>query len=269
MRELPVAVITGGEGALGSAMHRTFTEQGYRIASFDVADRSSGTNEPVDDEKTLHVLVDVSSGDAVIEAIAQVTEAFGRIDVLVNNAGIANITETASLAVQDWHSVIETHLTGTFLCSRAAYPSLRRSNRAAIINMSSVVAHLGLPQRAAYSAAKAGIEGLTRCLAAEWARDNIRVNALAPGYIRTPHQDAMFARGVLSESRIQQRTLLGDLGLPSDIAVVAAFLASPDARFITGQTLLVDGGFSIDAGIDHPPHTPATSNSALEGSDAD
>ena len=107
-----------------------------------------------------------------------------------------------------------------------------------------------MPGRAAYSAAKAGIEGLTRCLATEWAADGIRVNALAPGYIHTPHHEEAFRRGVLSEPGIQARTPSGDLGFPRDIASAAAYLASPEACYITGQTILVDGGMSIQGGID-------------------
>jgi NAD(P)-dependent dehydrogenase (short-subunit alcohol dehydrogenase family) len=245
MSEQPVVVVTGGEGALGTAMRSAFSAMGYRAVSFDVAIKSNA-------DDAMQLQVDISSPVEVDEAFAQVADAFGRVDVLVNNAGVTNRKDTATLPLEDWRLVIDTHLTGTFLCARAAYPLLRQSDAAAIVNVSSVVGHLGLPRRAAYSAAKAGVEGLTRCLAAEWSVDGIRVNAVVPGYIRTPHQEEMFARGVLSESLIKGRSLLGDLGVPDDIAAATVFLASPPARFITGQTLIVDGGLTIAGNIDPP-----------------
>jgi NAD(P)-dependent dehydrogenase (short-subunit alcohol dehydrogenase family) len=264
--ELPVVIVTGGAGALGTAMRRVFGERGYRAICVDIrppadATEGGGGGSP---EEDLSVVADVSSFDAVRSVVERVLGRFGRIDVLVNNAGVANRTPTESLTEADWRGIIDVHLTGAFICSQAVHRSLVASDRAAIVNISSVVGHLGLPRRAAYSAAKAGIEGLTRSLAVEWAADGIRVNAVAPGYIRTPHHEEMFARGILSEDLIQGRTPLGDLGMPDDIACAVAFLASPEARYVTGQTLLVDGGLSIAAGIDPPsmrPPDPTTGGS--------
>ena len=255
MDDTPVAVITGGEGALGTAMRHAFSNEGYRIASLDILPSNTDVSD-----RAARLTVDVSSAEQVRAAIAETLTRFGRVDVLVNNAGLTNRTATAALSEDDWHLVINTHLTGAFLCAQAAYDALRASERAAIVNISSVVAHLGLPRRAAYSAAKAGLEGLTRSLATEWAPErNPRQRDRARLHPHT-HQEEMFRLGVLSETLIQQRILSGDLGQPNDIAATAAFLASPDARFITGQTILVDGGMTIQGGID-PPQQPQSAES--------
>ncbi len=189
--------------------------------------------------------IDVSLDDSVDHAIAYVMKHFGRIDVLVNNAGILSRSAAAETSTAEWQRELDVNLGGTMRCSRAAFPLLIRSENAVIINLASVASTFGLPLRLAYSTTKSGIVGLTRTLAAEWGPHGIRVNAIAPGYIDTPLMRSGFEQGVLDEQSILRRTPLGRLGSATEIASVAYFLASADASFITGVLLCADGGVTI------------------------
>ena len=146
--------------------------------------------------------MDVSSDDDVNSVVQAVGERHGRLDVLVNNAGITNQRPTQLIPTSEWNELIDIHLGGTFRCSRAAFPFLRAAGSSAIINVSSIAGQMGMPIRASYCAAKAGIEGFTRSLASEWAEFGIRVNAVAPGYVRTELIQKDLANGLVSEEQL-------------------------------------------------------------------
>jgi NAD(P)-dependent dehydrogenase (short-subunit alcohol dehydrogenase family) len=168
------------------------------------------------------------------------------VDVLVNNAGIADtLTPTVEQNVDDWQRVVDVCLRGTYLCSRAVAKEFmlpQRSGR--IVNIASIAGVVGLPTRNAYSASKAGVVMMTRTMASEWARWNITVNAVAPGYIRTPMLDALISAGKLDEAVVRRRIPAGQLGAPADIASAVLFLSSDGARYVNGTCLPVDGGWS-------------------------
>jgi NAD(P)-dependent dehydrogenase (short-subunit alcohol dehydrogenase family) len=247
MTQERVAVVTGAGGGIGTATCKLFVERGIRVVAADVS--LEAAEELVGDVDAgaaiMPIAVDVSSPDSVNAMVAETVDQFGSVDILVNLAGITRPEDTASVSDEDWSRLIDIHLGGTFRCARAAFPALRDSDSAAIINTASVAAWLGLPRRASYCAAKAGIEGLTRSLAVEWAPHGIRVNAIAPGYIKTRPVESMIRRGFVDESRLRARIPLDRLGQPVEVAAAIYFLSSPDASYITGHTLTVDAGMTI------------------------
>jgi NAD(P)-dependent dehydrogenase (short-subunit alcohol dehydrogenase family) len=203
----------------------------------------------------LGVACDVTNEVAVAAAVARVHAGFGSIDVLVNNAGIGDQPgATVDQKLDAFDRVLGVHLRGTFLMSREVArlmlkqaPDLR-GNRGAIVNIASIVASAGIPGRNAYGAAKAGIVGMSKAMAVEWGLAGLRVNAVAPGYVRTALVEKLQAQGLLNTEAIHQRTPMGRMGLPSEIADAVVFLASPQASFITGSVLQVDGGWVAHGG---------------------
>jgi NAD(P)-dependent dehydrogenase (short-subunit alcohol dehydrogenase family) len=251
-----VAFVTGGAQGLGAEMARRFVSDGLAVVVADIngAGAAELAHELGDGRVAVGIHLDVTSDESVGRAVDEARSAFGRIDVLVNNAGILSRRPAEDTVTDDWIRELEVNLGGTMRCSRAAFESLRRGEFPCVINMGSVASSLGLPLRLAYSTAKSGIAGLTRTLAAEWGRHGIRVNAIAPGYIDTSLMRSGFELGVLDETQILRRTPLGRLGEPREIASVASFLASPDASFVTGVMLRADGGVTIDG--DFRPVSP-------------
>lgn len=235
-------MVTGGASGIGAASAKLLAQEGARVAILDASPRGEA---PFED--ALCLLADVRSESEVQSAIEFVARKFGCVDVLVNNAGIALRQNVAEADEAAWTDVIDVSLKGAFLCSKHALRFMPRNG--SIIHMSSVTGITGLPRRAAYSAAKSALVGLTRNMAIDYAKRQIRVNCICPGFVRT-----RLTQGITSDpERCERLTALhplGRLGEPSDIANAVLFLASDEASWITGHALVVDGGFSAGHAVD-------------------
>ncbi|MCO5145664.1 MAG: glucose 1-dehydrogenase [Aquamicrobium sp.] len=240
-----VALITGAGSGLGLATARAFAGAGARVVINDL--RLDAAEAAVAELGEGHMAIggDVSKEDAVAEMVARVEDKTGGIDILVNNAGMPDsFVPTVDQPLSHWQRLIDVHLTGTYLVSKTVAPGMiRRGKGGAILNLNSIAGVVGLPVRTAYSAAKAGIGMLTRVLGCEWGPHGIRVNAVAPGYMMTPLTERLIAEGKIDVKRIRRRTPMGAMGTADDIAEAMLFLASDRAKFITGVTLPVDGGY--------------------------
>ena len=234
-------IVTGASRGIGLALAEGFVQAGASVA-ITGRDRSALAAAAQALGPSAHPIAgDVTKPEEVARLMQTVAELFGRLDVLVNNAGVGLVAPAESLALADWQRVVETDLTGAFLCSQAA--AAHMSSGSAIVNVGSLTSFLGFPQRAAYGAAKAGLLGLTRTLASEWGPRGIRVNCVIPGFIATRPVQELLKRGALDGPRIEGRTPLGRFGSPADLVGPTLFLASEAAHFITGADLAVDGGW--------------------------
>lgn len=232
-----IALVTGGSRGIGQAVARELANGGARVVIADLVAPDPGA---VGD----YVLADISLASGVQRLFDGVLAAHGRMDILVNNAGLRRNGPTESMTLEDWTAVLDVNLTAAFLCSAAlARHSFARRTKAAIVNIASAAAAVGMPGRAPYCASKAGLVGLTRALAVEWAERGIRVNAVGPGFTRTHMYDWAVQQGVLDDVSMLRRVPMKRLGEPEEIARAVRFLASDDASYITGQALYVDGGW--------------------------
>jgi 2-deoxy-D-gluconate 3-dehydrogenase len=238
------ALVTGGNGGLGRALALGLREAGAAIA---LTGRDPAKNAAVKEEFGADALVlplDVREEPAVERAVAAVVERFGRLDILVNNAGLLRMDNATELSRADWDAVLETHLTGAFLCAKHAARAMRAGGRGGkIINIGSIYSLFGFQRASAYAAAKAGLLGLTRSLAIELAPHNIQVNAILPGWYETDLTRGMPATP-LGET-IRRKTPAGRWGEPHELVGAAVFLASAASSFVTGAALPVDGGYAI------------------------
>jgi len=239
-----VAVVTGGNGGIGLGMAKGLAAAG---ASVVVAARNAEKAEAAVAElggKSVFIALDVADEASCREMIARVAERSGRLDVLVNNAGTSIRKPPQNYTAAEWHAVLETNLTGAFLCSQAAHPIMKGSGGGKMINIGSMFALFGSGYAAPYAASKGALVQLTKSLAVAWAEDNIQVNAVLPGWIDTElTRDARRQVAGLHE-RVLARTPAGRWGVPEDLAGIAVFLASAASDFITGAAIPVDGGFS-------------------------
>ena len=223
-----IGVVTGAAQGIGAAIADALEAAGARVARTDIAG---------------DLRLDVTDRGSVDSALAEVAERLGEPTILVNNAGINRLGPSESLSDERWQEVVDVNLTGTFRCAQAAGARMLPAGRGSIVNVASISAFVGMPGRAAYCATKAAVVALTRVLAVEWAARGVRVNAVAPGYVGTPMVEQAMAEGLLAEDDLAGRTPMGRVASPAEIADAVVYLASPAARYVTGQTLVVDGGY--------------------------
>ena len=225
-----IAIVTGGAKGIGAATARMLERAGARVNVFDIEDVDG-------------VSVDVTREPRVRDAFERVAAMSGGIDILVNNAGRVARKPAVDLSLEEWQAVLDVNLTATFLCSRIAYPYLTRRGGGSIVNVASIMGLSGgLFPNASYQASKGGVVNLTRALALEWASDGIRVNAVAPTFVRTEMTTAIFSDPSVLNT-VMQHTPLGRLPDVDDVAAAILFLCSDAARCITGIVLPVDSGF--------------------------
>jgi NAD(P)-dependent dehydrogenase (short-subunit alcohol dehydrogenase family) len=237
-----VAVVTGGLSGIGQATARALTQAGARVI---VLDRAEAPKVPDATVACENRQVDIADTDAVRAAFDAIGARHGRLDVLVNSAGVAIRRAAVDHSVEDWNTVMAANVTGSFLCAREAARIMIAAGRSgAIVNVASIMGLSGggIYPNISYQTSKGAIVNMTRALAVEWAGNGIRVNAVAPTYVRTP-----FIAGLLNQPevmrRIEDMTPLKRLATPEEVAAAVLFLASPAGAMITGHTLPVDGGF--------------------------
>jgi NAD(P)-dependent dehydrogenase (short-subunit alcohol dehydrogenase family) len=243
-----VVVVTGAARGLGRRVALTLAERGYAVAANDL-EAPEGTLDELEwlGNGVLSIPGDVADEDAVRGMVGAVLEGFGRVDVLVNNAGISHISPAEETGLADWRRVLEVNLTGPFLMCREFGKHMLERGSGSIVNVSSVAGLLGVADRAAYNASKHGLVGLTRTLAAEWGGRGVRSNAVCPGWVKTEMDVEDQAGGGYTDEDIVGRIPMGRFAKPEDVARAVMFLADPEqSTFINGHTLSVDGGWFAD-----------------------
>jgi NAD(P)-dependent dehydrogenase (short-subunit alcohol dehydrogenase family) len=244
-----VAIVTGGGMGIGEAIAGSFAREGAKIVIGDL--NGQAAEKVIEDlkrmdHKGLAIAMDVSRREDVDRLVDETLKAFGKIDILINNAGISQLPRSIlDLDVETWQRVNDIDYKGTYLCSRRVGKEMVQQKSGVVINIASIMGLISAPL-VAYGPAKSAVIMLTKILATEWGRFNIRVNAIAPGYTMTPLMRGMIARGERDPKFILERTPMGKMVEPEDIANAALFLASDKARYITGITLPVDGGMAAD-----------------------
>ncbi len=242
-----VAIVTGGNGGIGLGMATGLLNAGASVviagrnkeksskAAATLGPRARAIEVDVADEKSIHSLVD------------QTISAFGRIDILINNAGIAIRKQPEATTLDEWRQVMDTNLTSAFLCSQSVYPHMLKAGGGKIINIGSILSIFGAPFAVPYSATKGGLVQMARSFATAWAKDNIQVNTILPGWINTELTETARVQVEGLNERVLTRTPTKRWGTPDDFAGIAVFLSSAASDFVTGTAIPIDGGYSIAA----------------------
>lgn len=244
-----VAVVTGAAQGIGRRTAELLADHGYRLFLVDLRDPAA-TMKAIESRggHAIALTGNVTDESFVDHSAARVSETCGRVDVLVNNAGISLISPAEQTSSADYRRVLEVNLVAPFLLARAFGRQMLAARSGSIVNVASIAGLLAISDRAAYNASKHGLVGLTRTLAAEWGGRGVRVNAVCPGWVKTEMDAADQARGTYSDADITQRVPMGRFASPDDVARAIAFLADPlESAFVNGHTLTVDGGWSADA----------------------
>jgi NAD(P)-dependent dehydrogenase (short-subunit alcohol dehydrogenase family) len=245
--EKKVAIVTGASKGIGKGIAISYAREGAKVV---VASRSPDLLAAVVEEikasggEALALSLDVRSPQSVQSVIDNTVKAYGRLDVMVNNAGISMVKPSEDLAPEDWTRALETDLFGVFYGCQSAARQMMKQGGGSIINVTSAYGIVAIPMRAAYCASKAAANHLTKVLAVEWAGKNIRVNAIAPGYVRTELVQDVIDRGHIPLEAIRRRTPQGRMGEVEDLVGLAVYMASDESAFMTGSVVSIDGGWT-------------------------
>ena len=244
----PVAAVTGGAQGIGRRTAELLSERGYRLAIIDLQEPKA-TVQAIEASggEVLWFAGDITREDVVEEFARKVFHRFGRVDVLVNNAGISLIRPAEDTSADEYRRVMEVNLVAPFLLARTFGRKMLKAHSGSIVNVASIAGLVAVADRAAYNASKHELVGLTRTLAAEWGGRGVRVNAVCPGWVKTEMDAADQASGTYTDADITQRVPMGRFARPDDVARAIAFLADDaESGFVNGHTLTVDGGWSSD-----------------------
>lgn len=246
--EKKIAVVTGGAMGIGEATAVLFAEEGAAVVIADVDPRGEALAQRIaaGGGRALFVQADVANEQQVADAMARAEAAFGRLDILVNNAATF-VLKGLDATPEEWRRSLDINVIGTALCSRYAAAIMKRHGGGAIVNLASISSFIAQPEFITYSATKAALLNMTRCMALDLAADNIRVNCVCPGTIHTPAVDRIIAENGMTEEQFTAKEaplhLLNRIGQPREVAYAILFLASDEASFITATPLMVDGGY--------------------------
>lgn len=247
-----VAIVTGGGSGIGEAICRVFSREGAKVVAAGIVEedvRKVANDIQSHNGIAKHFKVDVAASEQVQKMMDKTEEWFGKVDILVNNAAVQYYGTAETMKEEDWTKLMNVNLTGPFLCTKYVIPLMKKHGHGSIINMGSATALVGIKNLLAYSAAKGGLLAMTRTAAHEMAEYGIRVNALAPGTVKTP----IFERHIHEQTEDPEEALkefyeifpLKKLGTPEDIALACVYLASDESSFVTGTTMVIDGGYTI------------------------
>jgi NAD(P)-dependent dehydrogenase (short-subunit alcohol dehydrogenase family) len=245
--EKKVAVVTGASKGIGKGIALRYAQEGAKVV---VTSRSTDLLAAVVEEikasggEAMALTVDVRSAQSVQGVVDETVKAYGRLDVMVNNAGISMVKASEDLSPEDWTRALETDLFGVFYGCQSAARQMMKQDGGSIINITSCYGIVAVPMRAAYCASKAGANHLTKVLAVEWAGKNIRVNAIAPGYVRTELVQDVIDRGFIPLEAIKKRTPQGRIGEVEDLMGLAVYMAGDESSFMTGSVVSIDGGWT-------------------------